>query len=219
MKKLAIYILFAAITVNTAFAQKAMEQDAKAKAILKQVSVKYRTYNSIKTDFTFVLDAPQTPKQTQTGSLITATKSNKYKVTMADQDIITDGKTQWTYQKKDKEVQINSASSGDSGMNPAQLFTMYEKGYKYVYTGDQKVNGKLCQVIDLSPEDDKNTFFKIRLMIDKAKTQIYSAILFDKNGSHYSYTLNNFVPNAKVSDADFTFDKSKYPGVHVEDLR
>lgn len=219
MKKLAIYILFATISINFAFAQKATEQDAKAKAILKQVSAKYRTYNAIKTDFTFVLDVPQTPKQTQSGTLLSATKTGKYKVTMTDQDIITDGKTQWTYLKKDKEVQVNNAGTGEGEMNPAQLFTMYEKGYKYVYTGDQKVNGKLCQVIDLSPVDDKNTFFKIRLMIDKVKAQIYSAILFDKNGSHYSYTLNNFIPNPKVGDADFTFDKAKYPGVHVEDLR
>lgn len=219
MKKLAIYILFVSFSINVAVAQKEIKQDPAAKAILAKVSAKYRSYTSIKTDFNFVLDVPQSPKQTQSGTLITATKTGKYKVIMTDQDIITDGKTQWTYLKKDKEVQVANAAKTDDEMNPAKLFTVYEKGYKYVYTGDQKVNGKLCQVIDLAPEDEKKTFFKIRLMIDKAKAQIYSAILFDKNGSHYSYTLSNFTPNVKVTDADFTYNKSAHSGVEVVDLR
>ena len=57
--------------------------------------------------------------------------------------------------------------SGDS-FNPAQMFTMYEKGYKYIYTGDQKIKGKVYQIVDLTPEDDKKEFFKVRLTIDKA---------------------------------------------------
>ena len=32
----------------------------------------------------------------------------------------------------------------DNIANPAQLFTIYEKGYKkYLYNGDEKVDGKL----------------------------------------------------------------------------
>jgi outer membrane lipoprotein-sorting protein len=224
MKKLLTYILLALISLNTAFAQK----DAQAKTILSQIGAKYRSYNIIKTDFTFTVDNQQAgAKQTQSGSIIAAAKTNKFKVTLFDagnktvieQEIINDGKTQWTYLKKDKEVQVNNAGKGDEELNPAQLFTLYEHGYKYLYAGEQKLNGKLCQVVDLSPEDAGKAFFKIRLMVDKAGKQLYSATLFDKNGSRYTYTLNTITPNVKVPDSTFGFDAKAHPGVEVVDLR
>ncbi len=97
---------------------------------------------------------------------------------------------------------------------------MYEHGYKYLYTGTQKINGKVYQVIDLSPEDDKKEYFKIRLLIDKLKKQIYSALfIFDKNGNKYNYTLRSFITNTPVMDNTFTFDAKEHPGVEVVDLR
>jgi outer membrane lipoprotein-sorting protein len=224
MKKTIIYILFALISTNYAFAQ----QDAKAKAILSQVSAKFRALNVVKADFTFTLDDPQGgSKQTQNGTLLVNAKNNKFKVTLfnpanktaVDQEIISDGKTQWTYLKADKEVQVNNAGKAGDELNPAQLFTLYEHGYKYVYTNDQKLNGKVCQVIDLSPEDANKTFFKIRLLIDKVKKQLYSATLFDKGGNKYTYTINTLIPNVRVANDAFTFDKKTHPGVEVVDLR
>lgn len=223
MKKIIIYFIILFTTAN-AFAQ----QDAKAKAILSQVSAKFRSYNVVKTDFTFLLDNPQGgEKQTQSGTVIANSKAGKFKVTLFDpanksvveQEIISDGKTQWTYLKKDKEVQVNNAGKADDEMNPSQLFTLYEHGYKYIYTGDQKLNGKTCAVVDLSPEDANKAFFKIRLMIDKVKKQLYSATLFDKGGSKYTYTLNTITPNVKAGDDTFTYDKKAHPGVEVVDLR
>ncbi|MBD0376889.1 MAG: hypothetical protein ICV51_14820 [Flavisolibacter sp.] len=51
-----------------------------------------------------------------------------------------------------------------------------------------------------------------------AKT-IYSAKFLEKNGNRYSYTVNSLNPNASLSDASFVFDKNKFPGVEVVDLR
>jgi outer membrane lipoprotein-sorting protein len=223
MKKLTLYIVLL-LTATHTFAQ----QDVKAKAILSQLSAKFRAYNVVKTNFTFTMDNPQANvKQTQSGILIANAKTGKFKVTLFDpankavvqQEIISDGKTQWTYLKADKEVQVNNAGKGDDELNPAQLFTIYQHGYKYIYTGEQKFNGKLCQVIDLSPEDAGKNFFKIRLSIDKVKKQLYSATIFDKGGSHYTYTLDIITPNVKVSDSEFTYDKKAHPGVEVVDLR
>lgn len=224
MKKATLYIALIIFTATHAFAQ----QDAKAKAILSQVSAKFKTYITVKTDFAFTLDNPQAGgKQTQGGTLLTTPKSGKFKVTMFDpdnkteveQEIISDGKTQWTYMKKDKEVQVNNAAKADEELNPSRLFTLYEHGYKYIYTGDQKLNGKTCAVIDLSPEDANKAFFKIRLFIDNVKKQLYSATMFDKGGSKYTYTLNTITPNIKIADDTFTFDKKAHPGVEVVDLR
>ncbi|TSD67431.1 outer membrane lipoprotein carrier protein LolA [Inquilinus sp. KBS0705] len=223
MKKLFLYLVLSVVTVN-AFAQK----DADAKLILNKLSKQYKTYDAVKTDFTLTVDNAQANiNETQTGTLISRSKANKYKVTIygagkkagVAQEIISDGKTQWTFLKDANEVQIGDADNSDEGFNPAKIFTIYESGYKYIYTGLQKVAGKTYQVIDLTPTDEKKTFFKVRLMIDKVKNQLSSALIFDKNGSKYKYTLRTFTPNVKVTDATFAFDKKAYPGVELVDLR
>ncbi|HEY0246111.1 MAG TPA: outer membrane lipoprotein carrier protein LolA [Mucilaginibacter sp.] len=225
MKNILIYTFLLIAITTTAFAQK----DAQAKAILDPLSQKYKAYTAIKSDFTFTLDdAQENMKATQNGSLIVQPKANKFRITLyaqnsakhdVEQEIISDGKSQWTYNKKDKEVQQNNADHNSDGFNPAQIFTVYEHGYKYLYTGDQKIGGKVYQVIDLSPENDKNLYFKIRLMIDKVKKQIYSTLIFDKNGSKYNYVFKTFVTNPPVTDDTFTFDPKTHPGVEVVDLR
>ncbi|MDB5109424.1 MAG: Outer rane lipoproteinsorting protein [Mucilaginibacter sp.] len=225
MKNIIIYSLLIIGTVTNAFAQK----DAQAKAILNPISQKYRSYKAIKSDFTFILENSQeNTKAIQNGTLIVEPKSNKFKITLyspgtvkpeAEQEIISDGKSLWTYIKKDKEVQQSNAGNSSETFNPAQIFTIYEHGYKYLYTGDKKQDGKVYQVVDLSPENDKIPFFKIRLMIDKVKKQIYSALIFDKNGNKYNYVLKTFTPNPPVTDETFTFDPKAHPGVEVVDLR
>jgi outer membrane lipoprotein-sorting protein len=224
MKRLFLYILLSAFTVS-AFAQK----DADAKVILSKLSKQYRSYDAVKTDFTLTVNNQQAGvKQTQTGTLLSRSKANKYKVTLyatgktkptVAQEIISDGKSQWTLLKDANEVQVSNADNSEDGFNPAQIFTLYEKGYKYIYTGQQKIAGKVYQIIDLTPTDDKKSFFKVRLMIDKIKNQLYSALIFDKNGNRYNYALRTFTPNVKVTDATFVFDKKAYPGVELVDLR
>lgn len=218
------------LIINVSFAQKGAEKDASAKAILNKVSEKYRMYDVVKTDFDFTLDNQQAGvKETQSGTLIARSKANKFKVTIYSpetsakpeiaQEILSDGKTQWTYLKKDNEVQINNVDNSGEGLNPAQVFTIYEHGYKYIYNGETKIGGKIYQEIDLTPEDIKKSFFKVRLEIDKVKKQIYSALIFDKNGNKYTYTLRSFVPNIQVPDNTFSFDPKMHKGVEVVDLR
>jgi outer membrane lipoprotein-sorting protein len=224
MKKLIIYTFLFLVT-GSAFAQK----DKQAKVILDQVSQKFKSFPFIKSDFSFTVNNQQeNSQQTQAGTIYTESKSNKYKVilysaegarTDVDQEIISDGKSQWNYLKRDKEVQRSNVDHNNEGFNPAQLFTIYEHGYKYLFTGEQRIGGKIYQVIDLSPESDKNPFFKIRLTIDKVKKQIYSTLIFDRNGSRYTYTLRSLVTSNQVPDNTFTFDAKAHPGVEVVDLR
>ncbi|WP_121811576.1 LolA family protein [Mucilaginibacter kameinonensis] len=225
MKKIIAYTILAISTYSTAFAQK----DSQAKAILGEVSQKYRSYDVIKTDFTLSLNNQQANiKETQTGTLVSKAKSGKYRVTLynsaakpeVDKEILSDGKSQWTYLKKDKEVQVSDADkNGDGLSNPAQIFTMYEKGFKYLYTGEQKIAGKTYQTIELTPEDEKKAIYKVKLTIDKVKKQIYSALLFDKNGNRYTYTVRTFTPNVPAPDATFAWDVKGHPGVELVDLR
>jgi outer membrane lipoprotein-sorting protein len=196
------------------------QSETKAKVILAEVSKKYRSYDVIKTEFSYTLENPEAKiKEVQAGTLFVKSKLNKYKVILKGQELISDGKSQWTYLKADKEVQVSEVDNSADALNPAKLFTIYEKGFKSVYTNDTKVNGKMVHNIDLSPTDTKRSFFKVKLQIDKLNKQIVNAIIFDKNGNRYTYSIKTFTPNIKVPESTFAFDAKLYPGVEVVDLR
>ncbi|MBM3401808.1 MAG: outer membrane lipoprotein carrier protein LolA [Bacteroidetes bacterium] len=216
MKKLliAVFLVFAAgISVMA-------QSEVKAKEILAEVSKKYRSYDVIKTEFSYTLENPEAKiKETQTGTLFVRSKVNKYKVILKGQELISDGKNQWTYLKADKEVQLSEVDNSADALNPAKLFTIYEKGFKSLYVNDSKVNGKTLLNIDLSPIDTKRSFFKVKLQIDKLTKQIINAVIFDKNGNRYTYSIRTFTPNIKVPESIFAFDSKLYPGVELVDLR
>jgi outer membrane lipoprotein-sorting protein len=216
MKNLLIGALIIIGSGVTAFAQ----SEVKAKEILAEVSKKYRSYDVIKTEFSYTLENPQAKiKETQSGTLFVRSKVNKYKVILKGQELISDGKNQWTYLKADKEVQLSEVDNSSDALNPAKIFTIYEKGFKSVYTNDTKLNGKTLHNIDLTPLDGKRSFFKVRLQIEKLSKQITNAVIFDKNGNKYTYTIKTFMPNVKVPESTFAFDSKLYPGVELVDLR
>lgn len=216
MKKLLIGALIIIGSGLTAFAQ----SEVKAKEILAEVSKKYRSYDVIKTEFSYTLENPQAKiKETQSGTLFVKSKVNKYKVILKGQELISDGKNQWTYLKADKEVQLSEVDNSSDALNPAKIFTIYEKGFKSVYTNDTKLNGKVLHNIDLTPLDGKRSFFKVKLQIEKLSMQITNAVIFDKNGNKYTYTIKTFMPNVKVPESTFAFDSKLYPGVELVDLR
>ncbi|RYG20478.1 MAG: outer membrane lipoprotein carrier protein LolA [Chitinophagaceae bacterium] len=212
-------ILVALLMLGTGVVANA-QTDAKAKEILAAVSKKYRTYDIVKSDFTFTLNNAQAKvKETQQGTLYVKANANKYKVAMTNQDLISDGKVQWTYLKNDKEVQISNVDNSSDALNPAKIFTIYEKGFKYLYTGESKSGAKTYQMIELSPTDTKKSVFKVRLSIDKATKQIANIVIYEKNGNTYTYNVKTFSPNVKIPETTFAFDAKKYPGVEVVDLR
>jgi outer membrane lipoprotein-sorting protein len=226
MKKLTILILLFLGSISTLFAQK----DTEAAEILKKISAKYKSFEVIKSDFYFTIENQQASiRVTQTGTLFTKSKTNKFRVTLygpenaanpiIEQEIISDGKTQWTYLKKNNEVQVTNADNTEEAMNPAKIFTIYEHGYKYIYNGEKKENGIVYQEIDLTPENADKEFFKVRLTIDKLKKQIYSALIFDKNGNKYTITIRNLTGNPPIAENFFTFDVKEHKGVEVVDLK
>src|SRR5437762_10481098 len=99
-----------AIVLSTAcFAQMPKEvPDAKAKAILDELSKKTKTFTTVKAEFEIITtDATGKVKDKTTGTMWH--KGSKYKLEIKGQTIFCDGKTQWTYIKDDNEVQINDA--------------------------------------------------------------------------------------------------------------
>jgi len=195
-----------------------LEKDPKATEILKGVSEKYKSYKSVTSDFKITIEDLKTKtKDTQKGTIVI--KGNMYKLILADQEVISDGKTVWTYLKEANEVQINEPGAKTGSITPNNIFTLYENGFGTKYAGEKNIDGKVYQIIELVPEDGKKSFFKVQLNINKTQKQVSSAKVFQKNGTYLTYTIELLKPNSVLSDSLFTFQKDEHPGVEIIDLR
>lgn len=213
MKKVLLSVCILCCAAMPAFAQ----TDAKAQAILQAVSKKINSYKSLKANFALHLTGGKV-NETKKGNF--AMKGQKYHVMLNGQEIICDTKTVWTYTKDDNSVQISTFDPNAQTISPAKLFTnFYDKEYKYKYIGEQKVQGKTCDVIEMTPIAKNKQFAKIELDVDKASSMVVSGNVYEKSGSKYQYDISGLVPNAPLQDSYFTFDKNAHPGVEVVDLR
>ena len=218
MKK--IYFLLAfGITLFTASAQTSTKNDPDAKKILDKVSAKFKTFKSPQAAFSYQVENAQ-GKVLSTKKGTVRMRGNKYHVSMSGLEIFSDGRTSWSYDKSANEVTVNGVDGSGNNMTPQKLFTnFYDKDFLYKLNGEKKIGGKKVQEIEMTPIDKTRPFHKVYVYVDKDANTIYSTKFLEKSGNRYSYTINSLKPNAAVTDADFAFDKKKYPGVEVVDLR
>jgi outer membrane lipoprotein-sorting protein len=195
------------------------KNDPKAKAILDGVSKKFSQLKSVVANFILKIEgANNSVTDSKKGTVYL--KGAKYKVNLDGQEIISDNKTSWTYAKDANEVTINNVDPNSSTLSPAKLFTnFYDKDYLYRLDGETTEKGKVLQNIEMTPTDKSKNVFKVIVSIDKKNQNISKMKVFEKNGNHYTYEITSFTPNTNVSDATFSFDPKKYPGVEVVDLR
>ncbi|WP_300749685.1 outer membrane lipoprotein carrier protein LolA [Janthinobacterium sp.] len=218
MKKLLLSLLILSGVSTEIYAQTQNLAEAKAKAILAEVRKEYKSYNMFSSEFTFKLEGHSDKyNTTQQGTLFR--KGNKYKLIMTDYEMISDGKTQWKYIRSDNEVQVYAADNSTKTITPENLFTFYNTGFKYRYTGDKKIGNQAYPIIELLPNDTKKSYFKISLEINNKSNRIVTVQIFYKNGDKYTYLIKGITSNMQAPESFFSFNAKKYPGVEVVDLR
>ena len=196
----------------------AAQQDPKAGKILDQMSAKYQALKAYQASFTQTLENPAAKvKQNLSGDITVS--GEKFRLKMSGQEVINNGTTTWTYLKNENEVNVSDSDPDSQEMSPSQIYTMYKKGYKYTYVGQETEGGEALDVIELSPESRQNDVFKVRLKVRKKDTSVKSWQMFKKNGNRYTFLIKNFKPNPVVDANTFAFDKARYKGVKVVDLR
>ena len=195
------------------------QDDKKAKGILDKLSAKTKSFSSIKTEFSYALvNKDRKINNSQFWKLLL--KGDKYRLDMGDQLIISDGKTMWKILKNDKEVEISSPNAKEDALNPKNIFTMYEKGFKFKYIKEGKLGSKIVHIIDLFPIVPKEKdYSSIRLYIDKNQVQVLKSEIKGKNGNLYTYDIKKFVSNEAIDDVMLSFKKTEFPGFEINDLR
>lgn len=213
-----IFLLLAFVT-SLAFAQKAPKPvDKSADKLLSIISNRYKNFKTIKADFIYSIESKaEQINEKQKGSIYV--KGNKFRLDIAEQVILCDNKTIWTYSKEVNEVQVNNYDPKKAPIKLDDLFTMYDKGFLSKIIETKKEGKSEMVMVELTPKDKKKNFFKIKLTIDKTNQTIVKSSVYEKSGAIHTYTVTNQVPNIKLDDKFFVFDVKKYPKCEVIDLR
>lgn len=226
MKKLLFFAL-ALFLANGIVAQQkqyisADESDPEAQQMLQKVKAKYDGYKTLETTFVLDIEIPEQPKQSQKGNL--ARQGDKYHFKLGTQEVFCDGKAIYFILHNNQEVQINDvpeADEDDSILTPQSIFNFYESG-KFVYfiTGEIMESGRRLHQITFKPLDRDNTdYAKLVLTMDKKNSEIIRVKAFGKDASRYTFNMGNVKANTGLTASAFSFDKSKFPGYYIEDLR
>ena len=125
----------------------------------------------------------------------------------------------WNYQKASNEVSIyDYEESDDDALNPAKMVANWQKDFSAKFIREDVEKNKAVQIIDLTPKVGQS-YYKIRLVIDKGKGEIIRTSIYEKDNTIYTYYFDSFTTNSTIDDSTFKFNASKYPGVEVNDMR
>lgn len=206
---LGIFLIFISIASHSQYDPKALE-------ILDAMSKKYKELTSFEANLSInLINEVEKVNDEFKGKIVV--KGDKFKLTLPEQEVINNGTTTWTYLPEAKEVNIDNFDATSDDINPAKIYEIYKKNFKYLYLNEEMDNNVMCEVIDLVPEKKDAQFFKIKMKIGKKDRSIQSWTMYDKSGNRFRYSITKFVPNVKVDDASFNWVSKA--GVEEIDLR
>lgn len=136
-----------------------------------------------------------------------------YKIELADQHTISDGKTIWTYLIGDEEVMISNAADGVDN-TPLKLLTSLDESYVATLAG---IDPKGIATVELA--NPKGQYKRVTLKINTKKAELKSADIYMEDGSKAVVNIEGMKFDQELGNKFFTFDTKKHPKVDVIDMR
>lgn len=176
-----------------------------AQSLFSNVQKKYNAITDFSVDFKQAVNG--TPMLS--GKYYTKT-GNKVKLETPNLDIISDGKTNWTVNKKENKVAI-------TGYDKSDLSILSIKTLLSDYAPKCSVKQEGNNVLTLEPNKGANLGFKKATLTIGADNFVNSVTIKDNNGTQYKIDLFNYGVNLGQNDSRFSFNPPQ--GMKVIDLR
>jgi len=196
----------------------AQNVDGGATDLMKKVALQYQKYNTLQFHYTL-----KTTKDDKTLSVSEGDfylKGNKYKTTFAGQQLFCNGTSIWSYDKSANEVSVYEYDPDDDQnlMNPQRILKDWSTHFRAKFIRDEFQNNVQYSIVDLTPKTAQS-YYRIRVYIVKTSQKIAKIAVYEKDNTIYTYHIEQFKSDIPLDDKMFVFDKSKYPGVEVNDMR
>jgi outer membrane lipoprotein-sorting protein len=220
MIKQLIFILITVVLVGELKAQK----DPEAKSLLDKVSQKTLSYKTIQAKFEYLYEnIAENTQEKFAGQL--DIKGKKFRIDVDNTITLCDGKNRWVYLTESNEATITKIETSDNDApedrflsDPLSIFLAYNEGFKYRLDGTETIGDKEYTVVELSPEDIKKPYFKIRYWVTP-ENDLYMVKYFRKDGTRLTLTIKEMKTNLKTSDDFFEFNQKQYKDVEIIDMR
>lgn len=193
------------------FATQAVTAQNNAEALVRLMVDQMKSHKNVEMAFKYQINANGETTEAQQGKAWL--QGEAYKVEMVEQQLISDGKTIWTYLIDDEEVMVSNATEGEDN-TPLKLLTSLDENYVATLTGmDAKGNA----TIELA--NPKGQYRRITLRANPNKLAINSMDVHLEDGTKLIITVDEMKFDQELDDKFFTFDTKKYPKVDVIDMR
>ena len=193
------------------FATQAVTAQNNAEALVRLMVNQMKSHKNVELDYKYQVSTEGLSTEAQQGKAWL--QGEAYKVEMVEQQMISDGKTIWTYLVDDEEVMVSNASEGEDN-TPLKLLTSLDENYAATLTGmDAKGNA----TIELA--NPKGQYRRITLRANPNKLAISSMDVYMEDGTKLIVTVDEMKFDQELDDKFFTFDTKKHPNVDVIDMR
>lgn len=142
-----------------------------------------------------------------------AIKGRKFCATTDIASIWFDGKTQWTYLKKNDEVSVTTPTEAQlQALNPYNFINIYKKGFKQTMTTNASSYN-----VHLTADNSSKKISEMFITIDK-KSYTPTEVKVLQGSKWTTFTISN-LQKSKLDDAMFRFNSKDFPTAEVIDLR
>lgn len=195
------------------------QQQSQAKVVLDKTAEAFRKAGGVKADFTV---------KTVTNGLVEGVENGMIqlkgeKFVLKTSDIITwfDGKTQWSYVTRNDEVNVSNPTQEElQQINPYTFLYMYQQGFSYKLGATGTYRGKAVWEVVLTARDKKRELEHITLFVTKDTYEpLYISLQQRGQQTRNEITVTSYQTKRNYADQVFMFDKKRYPGAEVIDLR
>lgn len=141
-----------------------------------------------------------------------AIKGNKFNAKTPQAIVWYDGKTQWTYMKKNQEVNVSTPTEAQQqSMNPYNFISIYKNGFKL---GMKNVSEGWQ--IHLYATNQKRTIKEMYIVV--GKNYLPKTIRMRQSNGWTTIKVTNFKAK-NLADTMFRFNAKDFPNAEVIDLR
>ena len=193
------------------FAAQAVSAQNNAEAIIRLMVNQMKSHKNVEMTYKYQVTSEGLTTDAQQGKAWL--QGNAYKVEMVEQEIVSDGKTIWTYLVDEGEVMISNAADGVDN-TPLKLLSSLDESYAATLTGmDAQGNA----TIELA--NPKGQYKRVTLKANASKLAINSLDVYLDDGTKLIVNIEEMKFDQELGDKFFTFDTKKHPKVDVIDMR
>lgn len=212
---ISITLLFFSV-INVHFGQytSAKDSDPEALSLLQKAGEKMNGANTQVT-FSLKLSYPGQEGHPSVGTLYQSGTS--YRLDLDSYSIISDGKTRWIYLKTQNEVNIYNESKAQDWLSPTDFLQLHKAEDLVFVLAGTKADG--ASIVEAKPLKGRfDDYSKFTIVVKNGTLTSIKAL--SKDGTRQEMNIGAIThPTTLDKTKLYSFNKSMYPGVYVEDLR